>query len=193
MTIFDLLFIVAFLALVLALATAAYQAIRGRFARAGSILLRTAVSTAIYLGVVVMVSLSTPRRVMRLGDERCFDDWCFAVANATHTPSASGVSYSVQLRLFSRAKGRPQRASDALVYLVDATNHRFAPASARSEPPLNVLLGPGESVTTTRVFTTPPEARDVGLVLEHGGSGPGPVIIGDDLSLFHKRTVVRLE
>ena len=34
---------------------------------------------AIYLCVVIAVSLSTPRREIAMGEDRCFDDWCIAV------------------------------------------------------------------------------------------------------------------
>jgi hypothetical protein len=80
-----------------------------------------------------------------------------------------------------------------VVYVVDGRGDRFQAMADVSASPFNVLLGPGESVTTTRVFALPADVRDAGLVLEHGGSGPGLFIIGDDLSLLHKRTVVRLE
>jgi hypothetical protein len=193
MTLFDLLFILAFLCAVTALAVAAYQAIQGRARRAGSILLRLVTSVCVYLGIVALVSVSSPRWVLQRGDERCFDDWCFAVSNVSRTPSVAGTSYTVELRVFSRAKRVPQRANDVNVYVVDARGSRFDPAPAPAEAPFNVLLQPGGSVTTTRVFHLPADARDVGLVLEHGGSGPGRFIIGDDLSLLHKRTIVRLD
>jgi hypothetical protein len=193
MTIFDLLFILAFLSAVVALAIAAYQAIRGRFSRAGSVLTRVALSAAVYLATISLVSIFSPRRVLKPGDERCFDDWCFQVADVSRTPSAERVSYRIGIRLFSRAKGRAQRANDVVVYLVDGLGDRFEPEPDQSAVPFNILLQPGESVTATRVFSIPAGARDVGLVLEHGGSGPGLFIIGDDLSLLHKRTVVRLD
>jgi hypothetical protein len=193
MTIFDLLFILAFLSAVAALMVAVYQAIRGRARQAGGILLRLVIAAAVYLGIVVLVSVSSPRRVLQRGEERCFDEWCYAVSKVSRVPSAADVSYTVALRLFSQAKRVPQRANDVEVYLVDSRDNRYEPAPAPSEPPFNVLLQPGESVTTTRVFRAPIDARDVGLVLEHGGSGPGRFIIGDDLSLLHKRTIVRLD
>jgi hypothetical protein len=192
MTIFDLLFILAFLSAVAALTVAAYQAIRGRARRAGVILLRVAVSTAAYLGIVALVSVSSPRRVMQAGEERCFDDWCFAVSKVSRIASAGGVSYAVEFRLFSQAKRVAQRENNVEVYVVDARGNRFEPAPTPSEPPFNVLLQPGDSVTTTRVFRLPADARDVGLVLDHSSSGPGILIIGDDLSLFHKRTILQL-
>jgi hypothetical protein len=192
MTLFDLLFILAFLSAVAALATAAYQAIRGRARLAGSILLRLAISAAVYLGIVALVSVTSPRRVLHTGDERCFDDWCFAVNHVAKAPSAQGVSYTVDLRLFSRARRIAQREKDVDVYLVDARGNRFEPAPAPSAAPFDVMLQPGDSVITTRVFQVPADAHELGLVLDHH-AGPGKFIIGDDLSLLHKRTIIRLD
>jgi len=193
MTPFDLLFLVAVLAAVVTLVVAAYQAIRGRAARAGTILLRLAVSAAFYLGIVALVSLLSPRRVLHVGDPRCFDDWCFAVEHVQHAPGPQGVVYQIDLRLFSEAKRISQRENGVAVYLTDSSGRRFDPDPAPTAPPWNVLLGPGESVTTTRVFHLPAAASDVGLILEHGGFNPGVVVIGDDSSLLHKRTVVRFD
>lgn len=56
MSIFGLLFI------------AASFAIRGRGARAISILRGYGIGAAVYLGIVVLVSLFSPRRVLSVGD-----------------------------------------------------------------------------------------------------------------------------
>lgn len=192
MTLFDLLFILAFVSAVAALATAAFQAIRGRARLAGNILLRLAVSAAVYLGIVALVSVTSPRRVLHPGDERCFDDWCFAVSHVVKAPSTQGVSYTVDLRLFCRARRAAQRENGIEVYLVDARGTRFEPAPAPDATPFNVVLQPGDSVTTTRIFHVAAAAHDLGLVLDHR-VGPGKFIIGDDLSLLHKRTIVRLD
>jgi hypothetical protein len=47
-----------------------------------------------------------------------------------------------------------------------------------------------ESVTTSRVFKPPAHSTGLGLITGHGG--PGCFIIGDDSSLFYKRTFIRL-
>ena len=58
---------------------------------------------------------------------------------------------------------------------------------------LDVLLQPGESVTTSRVFRLPADASGLGLITGQGGPGcfPACFIIGDNASLFNKRTFVR--
>ena len=58
-------------------------------------------AAAIYMLVVLTVSVATPRRHYRLGDTQCFDDWCIAVTSATR---ATPTTVTVGLRLSSRAK-----------------------------------------------------------------------------------------
>ncbi len=82
MTLFDLLFILATLALVIAVTIAAFHAVRGRWSRALAVLRRVAIAGAIYFAVVVAVSLATPRQVVPLGSPQCFDDWCIAAMRA---------------------------------------------------------------------------------------------------------------
>src|ERR1700730_9498098 len=75
MSVFDLLFIVVFLATIVTLLVAAVAAVRGRGRRAMAIMLRLGVFAGTYLGVVILVSLVSPRRVLNVGDDLCWDDW----------------------------------------------------------------------------------------------------------------------
>jgi hypothetical protein len=45
----------------------------------------------------------------------------------------------------------------------------------------------------TRRFQVPANCRELGLVLARDNWFPGLFIIGDSVSLFHKRTVVRIK
>ena len=194
MTIFDLLFIAVVLASLATLITASIVAIRGQRARALGILRQFGVSAIAYLVVVVVVALLSPRRVLNVGDPWCFDDWCLSVENVSQTPAPPEVAYNVSLRIFSRARRVSQRANGAWIYVIDGRGNRYAPEPDPSAVPLDVLLQPGASVTTTRVFKVPENARELSLVTGHGGPGcfPGCFVIGDDSSLLHKRTLVRL-
>jgi hypothetical protein len=59
--------------------------------------------------------------------------------------------------------------------------------------PLTSTLALGQSLSTVQIFDLPDDARDVGLTVEHPvGPSPGLFIIGDDASLLHKPTIVRL-
>jgi hypothetical protein len=185
-TLFDLLFALAFLASAGCLLTAVVLALRGRGTRALGILRIWAIGAAIYMTALVSVSFAQPRRVLHLGDLRCFDDWCITVENVLR----SGARYDVALRVSSRALRVSQRAPDAAVYLTDDRGRRYDPLPDASAVPLSVLLQPGESIPASRSFTVPEDARQVGLIVNHG-TGPGSLVIGDEASLFHKRTIVR--
>jgi hypothetical protein len=191
MTLFDLLFIAVVFASLATLITAAVAAIRGRRAHAFVIVRKLGMCVVAYLTIVVLVALFSPQRVLNVGDPWCFDDWCLSVQNVSRTPTSPLVSYNVSLRIFSQARRVSQRAKGAWIYVIDSHGNRYAPESDPSTVPLDVLLQPGESVTTSRLFKLPADSGDLGLITGHGG--PGFFIVGDDASLFHKRTFIRLQ
>jgi len=193
-TIFDLVFIVVFLAAVVTGAIVAIRLLRGRRREAAGLLRRGAIGLAGYLAVVVIVSLVSPRRVVALGEDRCSDDWCIAVAEVVKEPWPGDSAYRVTLRLSSRARGMPQRETGIAVYLVDEAGHRFDHDAEPSSPPFDVRLQPGEAVTTARRFRVSGQKGSLGVVVAHEGSFgfPGIVIIGDGGSLLHKRAIVRV-
>jgi hypothetical protein len=198
LTLFDLLFILVFVATAAALLFAAYAAIRGRFAQAGRVVLRTAIFWTVYLGIVVAVSLKTPRRVVAIGEQRCFDDWCITVERVSHLPGAgpgdsAGSPVSVVLSVSSEAKRVRQSAPDNAVFLENAQGKRYPARPAGAQPSFGTMIGPGESYETIREFDVPMNTQIVGLVVRHGGNGPGSVIIGDDAALFHKPAIVKLD
>jgi len=209
--IFDLLFVVAFLGSIATFVVAVVAALRGRGRRTKSILIGYGMFAAVYLGAVVAVSLISPQRVLAIGNDRCFDDWCVAVEDVTFTRAlgqgdravtANGVFYVVRLRLSNHGHGRPQRASSAAVHLIDGRGQRYD-ASRQGQDAFEAQRGPaplltstipvGQPVNTVQVFDLPKDARNVGLTIEHPvGLSPAVLVIGDDASLFHKPTIVRL-
>lgn len=192
MSLFDLLFIAVFLATLGTLLRVAYLAIRGRGSSALVLLRRWGICAAGYLGVVVLSSVFWPRTVLQVGDQRCFDDWCIAVEDSSRQPMPSGVSYTVTLRLSSHARRVSQRENDVVIYLTDHRGRRYDPTSDGSGIPLNTQLEPRESVTATRSFELPADAREPGLIIAHEGGLPiGWLIIGYE-TWFHKPTLVRL-
>jgi hypothetical protein len=211
MTIFDLLFIIVVLASVAVLAVVVIRALRGCLRQTVKLLVLYGICMAVYLGVIVVVSLTSPQRILALGEDRCFDDWCAAVEDVTvarelgqgeHIAKADGVFYVVTLRLSNRGRGRAQRASSVAVHLVDSQGRTYD-VSPKGQGAFEAQQGPaasltstllvGQPLTTVQVFDLPYDARDVALTIEHPvGPSPGLFIIGDDASLFHKPTVVRL-
>jgi hypothetical protein len=191
-SVFDLLFLTLFLATVAGLWTVAWSAVRGRGARAIRILRGYATGAGVYLAIVVLGSVFWPRRVLNMGDPRCFDDWCIAAESVSRKPARADISYIVTLRVSSRARRVSQREDGVVVYLTDDRGRRYDPIPDGSAVPLNVLLRPQESIAAARIFEVPAEAHEVGLVIAHEGGFPiGWFIIGEE-TWFHKPTMVRL-
>lgn len=192
MTLFDLLFLAVFFATLAMLVLAGLTALRRRRSQSVAILRRLGIFAGFYLAIVILVSLVSPRRVLNVGDDRCWDDWCMAVSDVRKTSADTGSRYIVTIRISSRARRAPQRGRGTHVYLMDDQGRRYDPIPDPAAIPFDILLQPREVVTTTRVFELPAEAQDPVLVATHGGGFPGWFIIGDSASLFHKRIVVRL-
>lgn len=194
MTIFDLLFILIVFASAAMLAVVIAAALRGRFSRAAKLLAALGICLALYLSVIVVVSLASPPRVMALGEDRCFDDWCVAVEDIARSESPKGTEFTVTLRLSNRARRVAQRENGIVVAVLDEKGRRFESAADPAAAPFNVLLQPGQSVSTTRTFDVSGSSGPLNLVVEHAGFSrfPGLFIIGDDSSLLHKPTIVRL-
>ena len=190
MTIFEPLFLILVLVAVIVLMRAAVAAVRGRRGDARRALTRLGIAAVIYMVVVFAVSLATPRRNYRIGDTRCFDDWCVAVTSATR-PAPTSVT--VGLRLSSRARRVPQRELGTVVYLIDSAGHRYDPVLDSRVVPLDTLLQPGQSVDAWRTFAVPRDARGLGLVYTHQGGFPiGSFIIGEN-EWAHGPPVVQLD
>lgn len=194
MTIFDLLFIVVVLGSVATLVVVVASALRGRLRQAIKLLAMYGVCLAFYLGTIVVVSLASPQRVLALGQNRCFDDWCIAVDDIARSESPPRARYTVTLRVSSRARRVAQRENGVVVYMIDEKGRRFESAADPSATPLNVMLQPGQSIITPRTFDVSGASGQLILVVEHEGwrRFPGMFIIGDDSSLFHKPTIVRI-
>jgi hypothetical protein len=211
MMIFDLLFLVVLLTTVLALGRSIIALLRGQQTQTRQVLTHAGLGLTLYLVVLIAVSLTTPQRVLALGDDRCFDDWCVAVEAVDQARvlgpdgqrlQAVGVFHIVTLRLSNQGRGRVQRASSAAIHLIDSHGRTYdlAPrgqaayeAQHSVQAPLTVVVPVGEAVHIVEVFDLPVEAGPLGLTVEHPvGLSPGLLIIGNDASLWHKPTIVRL-
>ena len=189
MGLFDLLFLVLTLATLISLVAAAALAFARRTAQALRILRRLVIGAVVYFAVVIAVSLFAPRRVLRLGETQCFDDWCVAATSF----NANGSSYVVHLRISSRARGISQRELNLAVYLTDRGNRRYEPVPQPSDIPFSTLLEPGQSIDLTRLFVVPPPTRDLGLVITHEGGFPIGWFIIDYDTWFRKPPLVPLK
>ncbi|HUI75796.1 MAG TPA: hypothetical protein VLX32_12675 [Candidatus Acidoferrum sp.] len=196
MTIFDLIFLLAVATTALTLAVAAALAIRGHRALSMKILVYCAAAALLYILAGIGVAYLRPQRVLQVGEPWCFDDWCLTVEHLNRTPDQLGLSYRVDLRVFSRARRVSQRARGAWVFLIDDRGTRYSPDADPSAVPLDVLLQPGGSVRTSRVFRVPSSTRGLGLITGHGGAYCGVMsflVIGESGCLFNKPTMIRVQ
>ena len=191
MTGFDLLFLAAFFASLIALVAGAFASLRGRVPLAFSILRGWLISAALYLAISVAAAYFRPQKILAMGEAWCFDDLCLTAEKAQR----SGALYNVHFSLSSRAKRVTQRAQGAWIYLRDENDRRYEPIPDPADVPLDIELGPGQSLAAKRAFQVPVEVREIGLVTGHGGAPCGImslVIIGQGGCLFHKQTMIRL-
>ncbi|MGC2662201.1 MAG: hypothetical protein WA324_29925 [Bryobacteraceae bacterium] len=189
MTIFDLFFIVCLLTALAVLFLATVAAAQGRWPEVLTKVRKLSICATIYMGAVLAVSLAFPRKIYRVGDTQCFDDWCIAVQDAARTAE----SVRVDLRLSSRAKRVPQGEKGTVVYLIDANGHRYNPDPRGPAVGFETLLQPGESVIARRRFHVPHDARGLLLIYTHDGGFPiGFFVIGEN-NCFHGPPAVRLE
>lgn len=142
--------------------------------------------------------------------DRCFDDWCLSVERVRQQPSvgaaptivtARGEFYLVTVRVSSQAKAVSQRALDAQVYLLDASNQLYDPsptgqqaldATGQGGQPLSSELSPGGSFTRTIIFDLPKGSAHLALVVTHG-LFPDLFVIGSEQSFLHKPTIIDLQ
>ena len=145
-----------------------------------------------YLLTIAVVSLTTPLQVAAFKDTRCSDEWCVSVDRVDRTRSAAGVTYTVDLRLSSQSRGRPQRELGVGVYLMDDGGRRYEARIAPGAVPFDTLLQPGQSIIASRLFVLPDAANNPSLVVTHPGF-PRTLIIGEDGSLFHRPRLFLLQ
>ena len=187
MTIFEPLFILCFLTTVVTLIVAAVSALRGNRARAVASLRKLGICAAIYAAALLTVGAASQRKVYRVGEMQCFDDWCITVNGVARTAPRT---VEVALQLSSRAKQRPMGEKGTVAYLVDGQGRRYDPIPGSATVPFDTKLQPGESVIATRRFDVPGDAQDLGFVYAHVGASFSPVI-GEN-EFFHGPPLVRL-
>jgi hypothetical protein len=206
----------AFLATLLGLAAAAigliFSLVTRRFRTAGRIGLGVLAWMGIYAAVLLAVSFTSAPRVLGPGQEHCFDEMCFSVKNAAATKtvgagpdqvSAHGVYYIVTVQLRNDAKRVAQKPSDPQLWIQDQQGRRHAEMIGTGDTGLAVgqpvdasqlwgqRLQAGESQAQTIAFDLPAGIIQPVLVITEGG-GPTFLIIGDENSPFHARTVFQL-
>jgi hypothetical protein len=173
------------------------------------LLISSAVWLLVYSALLVITSLLTPQQVLGADRERCFDEMCFSVLQATtqssvgageQTQSAHGLHYVVTVQLRNASQRTAQKPDHPAFFLDDGQGHRYllsqaAQQAVGQQPTWDARLQPGETQSRTLVFDAPanllqqsPQPR-LGIT---EGSWPTPLIIGDENSPWHQVTVIQL-
>jgi hypothetical protein len=212
MTLFDLLLIVVVLGTAAAcVATVVALALR-RWALGRRLVFAVVLVWAVYLGVGTFVAIKTPQHIMSLGEDRCFDEMCFAVMGWNRTPvtdiahsglKAGRVFYLVEVRITNRSRGRAQREIGRKGVLIDRSGRvyevsmegmrQLSEVGAPPFPGLDTEVGPGQSLTTHLVFELPEDVDSPGFALGSDlAINPARIVIGDEEHFLHWPTVVPL-
>jgi hypothetical protein len=198
-----------FLATVLVLLSATLALIatclRRKWRLACSILLVLLIWLGVYLVMLLSVSLLTPQTVLAQRQERCFDEMCFSVTQVTarktlsagaQGQAAGSISYLVTVQLRNASRRTAQKPDSPAFTLVDQQGNSYTPAPEAQQvlgqkPVWQNRLQPGETEPRQILFDVPGLLQQPGLIISEGGWLTS-FIIGDENSLFHKKTEVRL-
>lgn len=196
MTFYELLFILLFLGSLFSLLLSAFLI---RRAASRKILLALASVWAVYLAILAVTDLLSAQKVYQAGQEQCFDEMCFAVADAqalpapASTPSATPTRlYVVKVRVTSHSRGRAQSEGGLRGRLYQGNTYINVSQAAQQaydalygdSPSLTQTIAPGESALAVLVFEIPPQFTAPALTLDHGFT-PGYFVIGES-PFFHK-------
>jgi len=195
-----LLFILAALVILFGLMRLLYQLLRRQWPNAGRTLIFLGAFLGVYLAALVITSLVSTSPTLPLNQNKCFDEWCVAVAGVHQQAADNGSQdYAVTLKVSNTGRGRAQRPDHPHIYVVDASQHNYdvSPAGQAAyesqngaQPAVNQLIQAGTSFTTTQVFRVPADAKAY-VVLSEGG-WPTYFTIGDEGSLWHKESLTPL-
>jgi hypothetical protein len=150
----------------------------------------------VYMTILLGTSLRQPQKVVALGQDRCFDEMCFAATGVQELPGYLIRDGSRLIRVSVRISnhGKEKMQSEGLIraYLIDRQGRRWEESTAVSGVQLTAKVAAGDSVMSQPVFKVPGDATGLGLIFTHGQRQPGVLVIGDSDSLLHRRTVVWL-
>jgi len=213
MSIFDLLLILLVLATAVASVVGVVLLFMRRWAVAGRFLAGVFVAWIVYLGAGALVAVRAPQHILALGEDRCFDEMCFAVMGWNRTPSTTTTSgaanarrsfYIVRIRISNRSLGRAQRERGRKGVLIDRSGQVYevskegmralTPVGAPPYPGLDAEVGPGQSLETMLVFDLPTDVDYPGFALESNlAINPARIVIGDEENFLHWPTVWPLD
>ncbi len=163
-----------------------------------------------YLLLGAAVAMFTPRRVLREGQARFFDETGVTatslgrtslLATGEGTLRAHGVFYVIRERIFNRSAKVPHHAPPLELLLQDPAGNLYGPDAAATrllsrgfDPLRKSLFGPGESKTAEVAFDVPPNTERPSLIFEHRNRYTlNRILLGDPEHFWHRNTVILLD
>ena len=161
------------------------------------------IGVIIYMGLLLLFSAVSNEKTLARGREKYFCEidchLAYSVVDVKELGTADGVrDFAVTIRTrfdestisAQRPKNAPLTPNPRSVQLVDHLRKTYAAGPAEGVP-LETPLIPGQSYTTTIKFEVPQDAEGLRLLITAQG-GPVEWLIGNELSLGHKKTYLAL-
>lgn len=162
-----------------------------------------AAGAVIYIGLLFLFTRVSKEKTLTRGQEKYFCEIdCHLAYSVTDVKEFSAASGSKQLAVtvrtrFDESTISPQRPKNApltpnprAVELIDRSGKVYA-AGATEGTPLERPLIPGQSYTTTLTFQVPQGAEGLRLLIT-APEGPVEWLIGNEMSMGHKKTYMAL-
>ena len=111
------------------------------------------------------------------------------------TPRGQDTLYTAEVRIFvdsSDPHHLPAEQAKGFFYVLDDQGRRYPLLREASFLDADVTVHPGESVKSSLAFLAPPNARKLYLMGNDGGLPWVYLYFGSDISLFHKRALLRI-
>jgi hypothetical protein len=164
-------------------------------ARAGRV---CAIILGPYLAALTLVSLLTPGTIVNIGDSYCYDLWCLGVNQVNTIPKGQDILYTAEVRIFvdsSHSHYLPADPAKSFFSVLDDQGRRYPLLREASFVNADVTVQPGESLKSSFAFVAPRNARKLYLEGYDDGRVLPPWVylyFGNDISLFHRRTLLRI-
>ncbi len=156
-----------------------------------------------YVTLLIGFSAASHSRTLAHGKEKYFCEidchLAYSVVDVRETAANSAIDYVVKLRTRfdettigpNRPKDAPLTPSPREVRLIDSLGRIYSPLSS-SGTSLMTPLRPSESYITELEFRVPGDAKGLELLVNTTPAWPDKFVIGDENSLWHKKTYFAL-
>jgi hypothetical protein len=166
-------------------------------------LLGLVIGVVIYMGLLLLFSAVSNEKTLARGQEKYFCEidchLAYSVVDVKELGTTNGLQdFVVILRTrfdestvsAQRPKNAPLMPNPRTVQLVDRRGNTYK-AGRPEGVPLGTPLIPGQAYTTMIKFEVPPNAEGLRLLITAPG-GPVEFLIGNEMSLGHKKTYMGL-